>query len=85
MNQNISYGCEEINPSLEGRKHRDPFEPFLNKILIVAPRRGKSFTARLIDITNDGLVFESVSGRKSIYRREIIEYVIEIASEADDA
>jgi len=85
MKPNTNIGREDLNSSLEGRKHRDPFEPFLNKILIIAPRRGKAFTARLIDITDDGLVFESVAGRKSIYRREIIDYVIEITSEADDA
>lgn len=78
MTTNTNSIHEGINPSLEGRESRDPYVQFLNKILVVAPYSGRSFAARLIDITKDEFIFIGATGRRSIYRRDFIRSVIEV-------
>lgn len=78
MTTNTNSNHEGINPSLDGRESRDPYVQFLNRILVVVPYSGRSFAARLIDITKDEFVFVGATGRRSIYRRDYIRSVIEV-------
>lgn len=56
----------------------NPWESFLNKIVLVRPRYGHDFSSKLVQIRGDHLVFENRAGLKTIIHVDAIYGIFEV-------